>query len=156
MTAFHGLGHVGTRRIEETDEAEQAQVVLGILASVGRRGPVWQAPPGDREDAESLRGPAFEDLEDLGARRVVERDMVVGAADQRRPPEKLFGSALRVNREAAVLALVHRRHQAELRVETVHATPLVFAPRGTDVDAERARRLEETDLGRLATRVSGR
>ena len=50
----------GPGRIEEADEPEQAQVVLGVLAAVGRHGPVRQPAAGDREDAETLGRPAFE------------------------------------------------------------------------------------------------
>ena len=58
--------------------------------------------------------------------------------------------------QAAVLALVDRRHQPQRRVEAEQLPPLLLAPRDGDVDAELAHRLEHPDLGRFAARLAVR
>ena len=103
MAQAHGLGDLGAWRVEERDEAEQAQLALGILASL--RGLLGGREPAscDREHAQPLGRVALENGQDLGSVRVRQRDVVVRAADQRRARQHLLGGALRVDGEAPVL-----------------------------------------------------
>ena len=73
----------------------------------------------------------------------------------RRAREHLLGRSLGVHREAAVSPLVDGRHQPQLRVEAVQLAAVVLASGSVDVDPERARRLEQPDLRRLAARLPG-
>ena len=85
---------------------------------------------------------------------VVQRHVIVGAADHRRAFEHLLRRTLGVDGQAAVLALVDRRHQTQRRVEPEQPPPLVLAARNGDVDAELAHRFEHPHLGRFAARLS--
>ena len=147
-------GNLRPRRVEQADQSEQAEIVLGVLAERGRLGAVRQAPSRDREDAQPLRRVALEHREHRVAGGVVQRHVIVGAADHRRAFEHLLRRTLGVDGQAAVLALVDRRHQTQRRVEPEQPPPLVLAARNGDVDAELAHRFEHPHLGRLAARLS--
>ena len=141
---------LGPRRVEEPDETEQAEAALGLFALVRRLRAIGQAPTRDRENAQSQRRVALENIEYLVAVGIGERKMVGRASDHRRPRQHLLGRALDMDREAAVCSLVHGRHEAQGRVEAKEPPPLMLATGDVDVDAQLPGRLEQSDLGRLA------
>ena len=143
VAACDCVGHLGPRRVEQADEPEQDSSCSASSRRAGG-GPRRQPPARDARGRGAPARPSVEASSTQARGRVVEWDGGRPGADQRRPLESSSGAPFAWTVSAAVLALVDRRHQAERGVEAVHAPSAgVLAPRGMDVDAERARRLEE-------------
>ena len=107
---------------------------------VGRLGPVGQAPAGDGEHAQALRGVALEDRQHLLAVGLASSGRwLSGPPIARRAAQHLLRRALGVDRQRAVLARVHRRHEAQRRVEAVELPPPALpAPSATSMPSSRA------------------
>ena len=148
------LGDLRSRGVEERDQAEQAELALRVVAAIGSLPAARQSPPRDGEHPKPLRGPAFEHGQDFVPVGLFQRLVVLGTSDEGRALEHLLGRTLRVHGDPSVLTLVDGRHEAELRVEAIELPTIVLAPGDVDVDPERVCGLEQSDLGRLAARLS--
>ena len=67
----HGVGHLGTGRVEHADEAEKDEVVLGLV--LGRMG-AGHGPASNRQHAQGLPREGVVGLGDLRPQLVIEAD----------------------------------------------------------------------------------
>ena len=150
------VGDLWTRRIEERDESEEAELALGVLA-LAPAAPHPPAAAAVRPRARGGRSPRS-----ARARRAPRsRHAAVRGTWSSGPPiseqrsRTSSGAPFAWTRERSVGPLVDRGHETQLRVEAIQLPPGVLAAGDVDVDAERSRRLEHPDLGRLAARLPG-
>ena len=158
VAARDRVGDLGPRRVEAARRARggrgRARRPRGARAARRRR-----AGAAGRRRARAGPAPrsARATVEHAGAVGVVERHVAVRRRRSRsQRASTSSGAPLAWTRQAAVVALVDGRHQPQLRVEAVELPPVVLAPGDVDVDAERARGLEQRRSRSPRRATSGR
>ena len=97
VAAGDGLGHVRARRVEQRDEADEAQIALGVLALAGHRLVAGRRAARDAEDAEAALGRLLDLVEQLRAHRRGQRSRLTAAVERRGATiEQHVGRTLRV------------------------------------------------------------
>jgi hypothetical protein len=139
---------LGTGRIEERDQPDEAQVALDVVTRLRLRQGASQPPPGDAQHAEPRARIPADRLLDAVAFRGVDGTLVAGGVEHGRAAlEHLLGRPLRVDPPTAgTRIVVDRRHQLQACVEVVLLDASHVAMGGIDIGAERARGREKRDL----------
>ena len=133
------------------------ELALGVLAAVGRRAPSGSRRRATASTRSPCAGAASERACELGARspRRAARGRRRRRSASTAARQHCLGGALRVDGEAAVLALVDRRHQLELGVEVEHAPARRARAARCAMSTPSARAgAQQRQLGRVAARRS--
>ena len=143
------IGDLGSRWVEQCDDAEQAEVTLDPLTSV-RHVSRRQHPPSNSEHAQATAGARLDDAGRLGRPRGVERALAPGWPEHSSAaPKDLFGSPFGVHHEL-VPDGVDARHELERGIEVEDALADVLPVVDGDVSTEACGGEQEGDLGGIA------
>ena len=140
-------GDRGSGRIEHRHHSQQAQVPLGLLATLGQRRLGVQAAARDPEHTQALAGVARDHALDLRSllRPEATRPTVWPHA-RRTERQQRLGRPLGVHPQRS-LALLHRRHQLDDRVEVKLPAAAPLALYDAHVRAELRGGHQHRDLG---------
>ena len=108
VAAGNRLCHLRPWGIEENDQAEQAQIALGVLPPLGWRRAVRKAPACDGQHAQPLRRIAFDREEHPLPVALGKGHVVVRPPDRAGAAKHLLRRPLRMHGDAPVLAFVNR------------------------------------------------
>ena len=146
-------GNLRPQRVEHGCHPGQAQVLLGVLALGGDRGPGGQHPAGNGQHPQAALRVAGHDARGLVAVGGGDRHVAVAAADPGDPGQDLLGRALGVHHQAPVL-VIDRGHELEPGVEAEQLAAARLPAGQRDVGAAAGGQLEQRELGGVAARLA--
>lgn len=143
---FHGLAHVGPRRVHHADEADEHEIAFDVLLVAGHAG---QGAGGECQHAQRLVREPLRHGQRAGAILVGHRPRAVLVHDEGAAGQQRIDRALHGGHDLAV-ALVHGGHALAVGVEGALGQARVGRAQRGRVDAVVARQHQQRALGGVA------